>query len=157
MHVRSSSRRVAPALAPALALTVALALTGCSGDSAARGQLSQSAGSAASATRSAALVLGLQEGDRLIPGVEDTGLSSAAQTLATEAGSVAIMSAIGGIGEQRDQILSDVRDAQDTLARAQRVATEGQDDHAGLDELRTRLDRLAEQLDAAAKKLESAG
>lgn len=161
MHVRSISRRAAPTLTRPLAATVALAaalaLAGCSADSAARGQLSQSAGAAASATRSAALVLGLQEGDRLIPGVEESGLSAAAQTLASEAGSIATLSAIGGIGEQRDRILSDVREAQDALAEAQRAAARGQDDSAGLDGLRTRLDRLAEELDAASTQLESAG
>lgn len=155
MHVGTLAARGAAGLTAALA--VALALTGCSGDSAARGQLSQSAGTAASVTRSAALVLGLQEGDRLIPGVEDSGLSSAAQTLAGEATSVATLTAIGGIGEQRDRILSDVRDAQDALAEAQRAAAEGHDGAADLDRLRLRLDRIAEELDAAAKRLESAG
>jgi hypothetical protein len=155
MNVRTPTGRGTTALAAAL--TVTLALTGCSGDAAARGQLSQSAGTAASITRSAALVLGLQEGDRLIPGVEDSGLSSAAQTLAGEATSVATLTAIGGIGEQRDRVLSDIREAQDALAEAQRAAAEGHDGRADLDRIRLHLDRLAEELDAAAKRLESAG
>src|SRR6478735_6614276 len=125
----------------ALVALCALLLTGCSADAAARGQLSQSAGDAASAARSAALVLGLNEGGRLIPGVEDTGLSDAANTLAQQATSVATLTALGGIAEERDRILADVRDAQDAVGDAQDAAAAGQDGGTALDDVRLRLDR----------------
>lgn len=130
------------------------ALTGCSADDSARSALSQSAGTAASSARAAGLVLGLNEVDRMLPTVMDSGLTDAADRLATEAQSVATMTAIGGIGASRDRILADIRAAQDQVASAQRAAASGHDSGGALDRQRRALDRLAEQLDAASKRLE---
>lgn len=90
----------------------------------------------------------------MLPTVLDTGLSDAADRLATEAQSVATMTAIGGIGASRDRILSDIRAAQDQIASAQRAAAAGHDSGSALDRQRRALDRLAQQLDAASKRLE---
>jgi hypothetical protein len=150
------SVRAFPA-ALAAVVVAALALTGCSADSAVRGQLAQSAGDASSAVRSAALVLGLNEDDRLIPGVEETGLADAAKTLAEQASSVATVTANGGIAEQRDSILLRIREAQDALTDAQDAAARGDDAGAALDGIRERLDRLAQRLADASTRLEHAG
>jgi len=130
------------------------ALAGCSADDAARSALSQSAGTAASSARAAGLVLGLNETGRMLPTVMDTGLTDAADRLATEAKSVATMTAIGGIGASRDRVLADIRAAQDQVASAQRAAAAGRDSGRALDRQRRALDRLAQQLDAVSKRLE---
>lgn len=144
-------RRLAAA---AVGTLLVAALAGCSADDSARSALSQSAGTAASTARSAGLALGLHEADLTLPTVLDTGLSDAADRLATEAQSVATMTAIGGIGASRDRILSDIRAAQDQIASAQRAAAAGHDSGSALDRQRRALDRLAQQLDAASKRLE---
>jgi hypothetical protein len=136
------------------ALIVIGALSGCSADSAARGSLSQSAGTAASAARSAGLALGLDEDDHLLPTVLDTGLSDSADRLGQEAQAVATMTAIGGIGARRDSVLADIRAAQDAVASAQRAVAAGRDSGHVLDRQRRELDRLAKDLDAASKRLE---
>lgn len=130
------------------------ALAGCSTDDSARSALSQSAGAAASSARAAGLVLGLNETDRMLPTVMDTGLTDAADRLATEAKSVATMTAVGGIGASRDRVLADIRAAQDQVASAQRAAATGRDSGRALDPQRRALDLLAQQLDAASKRLE---
>jgi len=141
-------------LAGVAALALVGALSGCSADDAARGSLSQSAGTAASAARSAGLALGLEEDDRLLATVLDTGLSDSADRLAQEAQSVATMTAIGGIGARRDSVLGDIRAAQDAVASAQRAIAAGRDSTAVLDRQRRELDRLAGELDASSKRLE---
>ena len=146
--------------AAALLLTGVLAsglvgvLAGCSSDAAARGSLSQSAGTAAATARSAGLVLGLNGNDRLLPTVLDTGLTDAADTLGQEAQSVATMTALGGIGASRDRVLADIRAAQDAVASAQRAVATGRDSGGALDRQRLRLDKLAKELDATSKRLE---
>lgn len=99
-------------------------------------------------------MLGLNQTDRLLPTVMDTGLSDAADQLASEAQSVATMTALGGIGTSRDRILADIRAAQDQVASAQRASAAGHDSGDALDRQRRTLDRLAKQLDAASKRLE---
>ena len=137
-----------------LAGVLAAVLTGCSADDAARGSLSQSAGTAAASARSAGLVLGLQENDRIVATVLDTGLSDAADSLAQEAQSVATMTALGGIGSRRDSVLKDIRAAQDAVASAQRAVAAGRESGLALDRQRRELDRLGSELDAASKRLE---
>jgi hypothetical protein len=144
-------RRVA---ATAVGVLLVGALAGCSADDAARGALSQSAGTAASAARAAGLVLGLNETDRLLPSVMDTGLTDAADRLASEAKSVATMTALGGIGASRDRILADIRAAQDQVASAQRASAAGHDKGRALNGQRRALDRLAQKLDGVSKRLE---
>ncbi|MGH1526593.1 hypothetical protein ACRAWC_22330 [Leifsonia sp. L25] len=142
--------------AAALLLGGALAagLAGCSADSNARSSLSQSAGSASATARSAGLVLGLNENDRLLPTVMDTGLTDSATNLAQEASTVATMTAIGGIGAQRDSVLADIRAAQDAVASAQKASAAGHDSGKALERQRQELDRLAKKLDATSKRLE---
>lgn len=145
------------ARAAVVALSAALlagTLAGCSSDDAARGTLSQSAGTAGATARSAGLVLGLNEQDRMLGTVVDTGLSDAADRLAQEAQTVATMTALGGIGASRDRVLYDIRAAQDAVASAQRAVAAGRDSGEALDRQRRELDRLAQQLDAASKRLE---
>ncbi|MDN4597803.1 hypothetical protein [Leifsonia virtsii] len=144
-------RRLAAAAVGALLVGV---LAGCSADDSARSALSQSAGTAASSARAAGLVLGLNEVGQVLPTVMDTGLTDAADRLATEAKSVATMTAIGGIGASRDRILAGIRSAQDQVASAQRASAAGHDSGNALDRERRALDRLAQQLDAASKRLE---
>ena len=141
-------------MAALAASLVAVALAGCSADDAARGTLSQSAGSAAASARSAGLVLGLNQNDRLIGTVLDTGLSDAADKLAQEAQVVTTMTALGGIGASRDAVLHDIRAAQDEVASAQRAVAANRDSGDALAAQRRELDRLAQQLDAASKRLE---
>ncbi|WP_345762111.1 hypothetical protein [Diaminobutyricibacter sp. McL0608] len=135
-------------------LCVAILLTGCSSDGAVRSSLSQSASVAASASRAAGLVLGLNENDQILGTVADTGLSDSADRLASEAKSVAVVTAVGGIATERDRILADIRAAQDTLISARDAASAGKDGGDALDKQRARLDELAQELDALAKKLE---
>lgn len=139
---------------PAAVLAGALLLSGCSADAMARSQLSQAAGDAASSSRSAGLVLGLEQNDRLIPGTLDTGLSSSGETLAAQATTLAALTATGGIGADRDRILERVRAAQDAVQAALDRESAGTLSGAALDGLRTRLDTLAQQLAADAKRLE---
>ncbi|ANF33390.1 hypothetical protein A0130_10380 [Leifsonia xyli] len=131
------------------------ALAGCSADAAASGRLSQSAGSAAASARSAGLVLGLNQNDRLLGTVLDTGLSDAADKLAAEARVVATTTALGGIGASRDRVLHDIRAAQDEVASAQRAVAANRASGDALQAQRHELDRLAQQLDAISKRLES--
>lgn len=137
-----------------MALLLVGALAGCSSDAAARGSLSQSAGTASSAARSAGLVLGLNENDAILSTVMDTGLTDAADQLAQEATSVASMTAIGGIGTQRDRVLADIRAAQDAVSSAQKASSTGKDSGRALDRQRRELDALAKKLDATSKRLE---
>ncbi|MFP3467011.1 hypothetical protein [Leifsonia sp. SIMBA_070] len=130
------------------------ALTGCSADDAARGSLSQSAGTAAASARSAGLVLGLQQNGRMLGTVLDTGLSASSDNLAQEAQSVSSMTALGGIGRSRDRVLGDIRAAEDAVSSAQRAVAAGHDGRAALEPQRRRLDALAQRLDAASKRLE---
>jgi hypothetical protein len=99
-------------------------------------------------------VLGLNETDRLLPSVMDTGLTDAADRLASEAKSVATMTALGGIGASRDRILADIRAAQDQVASAQRASAAGHDKGRALNGQRRALDRLAQKLDGVSKRLE---
>ncbi|MEV8213384.1 hypothetical protein [Leifsonia sp. NPDC077715] len=151
IHRSLPTRAATAALAGAL---VTCALAGCSTDAAARGTLSQSAGTAAASARSAGLVLGLDQEDRVLGTVLDTGLSDAADKLAAEARVVATMTAIGGIGASRDRVLHDIRAAQDEVASAQRAVAANRDSGDALRAHRRELDRLAQQLDAASKRLE---
>ena len=146
-----------PARGAALLLAGAVAgaaLTGCSADDTARSSLSQSAGTAAATARSAGLVLGLDQDDRLLGTVLDTGLTDSADTLAQEAQTVSTLTALGGIGRTRDEVLSDIRSAQDAVGAAQRAVAAGSGTGAVLDRQRRQLDRLAKQLDATSKRLE---
>jgi len=141
------------AVGPAALLMVG-ALAGCSPDDSARGSLSQSAGTAASAARAAGLVLGLHEQDQVLSTVEDTGLTDVADRLAQEAQTVSTMTAIGGIGARRDSVLADIRAAQDVVTAAQRAEASGKDSPATVDRQRRELDRLAQELQAASQRLE---
>jgi hypothetical protein len=138
----------------AVALLVAGVLVGCSADDSARGSLSQSAGTAASAARAAGLVLGLHEQDQILSTVQDTGLTDVADRLAQEAQTVSTMTAIGGIGARRDSVLADIRAAQDVVTAAQRAQASGTDSAATVDRQRRELDRLAQELQAASRRLE---
>ncbi len=151
IHRTFPARAATPAIG---AVLIVVALAGCSADGSARSSLSQSAGTAAATSRSAGLVLGLNEDDRLLGTVLDTGLSAAADRLAQEAQSVATMTALGAIGESRDRVLSDIRAAQDEIASAQRAVAAGHDSGTALDRQRRELDRLAQQLDATSKRLD---
>lgn len=135
----------------------ALLLTGCSADSLSRGQLAEAAGDAASAARSAGLVLGLAQNDRPLPTVSDTGLDDAGKALAGQAATVSALTANGGIGEDRDRILVEIRAAQDAVLSAQDALAAGRDRLGEIDAARTNLDRLAHRLDAASKRLEKQG
>ena len=139
------------------ALIVVLLLTGCSADDAARSQLAKTAGDAASAARSAGLTIGLQLGDRLVPGFTDTSLGDAADNLADQAKSLTTLTANGGIQAERDSILATVRSAQDAVSQAQDSTAAGKDRPATLDPLRRQLDHLAQTLDAQSKRLEQQG
>lgn len=141
-------------LFPTAALAGMLLLSGCSADSMARSQLSQAAGDAASSSRSAGLVLGLEQDDRLIPGTLNTRLSGSGETLAQQATTLTGLTATGGIGAERDRILKRVRAAQDAVQTALDRESAGTLTGAALDDLRTRLDALAQQLAADAKRLE---
>lgn len=153
MIVGHAAQRTAALLLAGAVLTGALA--GCSADGDARSSLSQSAGTAASSARSAGLVLGLNEKDRVLGTVMGTGLTDAATSLAQEAQSVATLTALGGIGRSRDHLLAEIRAAQDAVASAQRASAAGRDSGDALDPQRRRLERLAQQLDAASKRLAS--
>jgi hypothetical protein len=138
----------------ALALLLAAALAGCSADANARESLSQSATTAASASRAAGLLLGQNENDQVLPTVLDTGLSDAADRLAAQAQNVVTLTAIGGIGASRARVLSDIRAAQDAVASAQKASAAGHDSGRALERQRQELDRVAQQLAASSKRLE---
>lgn len=148
----NSSPRVA-----ALAVCVAILLTGCSADDAARGQLAQTAKTAASSTRSAALAVGQHESDRITGPVLDTGLSDAGDKLSSSSANLTSITAVGGIAAERDRILAEVRSAQDLVKDVQGELSAGQGDGKALDDQRRRLDATAERLQKAAASLEGNG
>ena len=141
----------------AAVLTAVLALTGCSADETSRGQLSQTAKTASSSARSASLSIGLHEKGQLTEAVLDTALEDVGQKLGTSANELTSLAAVGGIADQRDRILAQVRSAQDTLLDAQSQLSVGKGGGRTLDPQRKRLAALSVTLQKESKSLEAHG
>lgn len=138
-------------------LAAVLALTACSADDTSRSQLSQAAKTASSSARSASLSIGLHEKGRLTEAVLDTALEDVGQKLSESAGQLTSLAAVGGIADQRDRILAQVRSAQDTLLDAQSQLSVGKGGGDTLDAQRRRLAALSVTLQKESTSLEGQG
>lgn len=137
-----SARRHGLTIAGALTLCVALA--GCSGQSMQYGKLAQASGTAASAAQSAAYTLALHRLRDLTGPVTDTGLSDSMTNLQQAADSLTSMTLTGAPRAARDDVLKQVRDAQDAVLRAQ--ATLQSDSSSAAGKARRALERAAQAL-----------
>jgi len=136
-------------------LVALLTLTGCSADQTSRSQLSQTAKTASASSRSASLSIGLHEQGRLTEAVLDTALEDVGQKLSDSAGELTSLAAVGGIAQQRDRILAQVRSAQDTLLDAQSQLSVGKGGGDSLDPQRRRLAALSVTLQKESQTLEA--
>ncbi len=154
LTTRTATARTATA---ALLLGAVLALTGCSADASARGELSQTAKDAASSAGSAASSIRLHENAQLTEAVLGTGLEDVGSQLADSAKNLTTLAAVGGIAARRDRILREVRSAQDVLLDAQSQLSVGKGDDHSLEPQRRKLAALSVTLQKEYQQLDAHG
>lgn len=86
--------------------------------------------------------------------IEAAALQKAADDLAQASKTLAGASADGPLATQRDQLLAQVRAAQDAVLKAQDASTDSAEDAAARERSERRLRVLGEHLNAASERLE---